>query len=77
MAGSFGHITGGTTPPIRNQGGIMGPGGQNVNPTYKNQGPSIVSRIKKIFEEKPKYTPEVIVWNKKMDAAEKARKKNK
>jgi hypothetical protein len=74
MAGSFG--IGGTTPS-RNQGGITGPGGTNVNPTYKQQGPSIVSRIKKLFEDKPKYTSEVIVSNKKMDAAEKARKKNK
>jgi hypothetical protein len=73
MAGSFGT----STPPSRNQGGIIGIGGQNVNPTYKNQGPSIASRIKKLFEDKPKYTSEVIVWNKKMDAAEKARKKNK
>ncbi len=74
MAGSFG------TPrqtPSRNQGGIMGPAGSNVNPTYKNQGTSIASKIKKIFEEKPKYTSEVIVWNKKMDAAEAARKRNK
>ncbi len=55
----------------------MGPGGSNVNPTYKNQGPSIASKIKKIFETKPKYTSEVIVWNKKMDAAEAARKRNK
>ena len=72
MAGSFGT----TPPPRRNQGGIMGTGGQNVNPTYKNQGPSIASKIKKFFEDKPKYSSEVIVWNKKMDAQEQ-RNKNK
>lgn len=78
MAGSIGNI-GGPTPSTRRQGGIMGIGGQNVNPTYKNQGPSIASRIKKLFEDKPKYTSEEIVANKKLqaeiDAA--AKKKNK
>ena len=73
MAGSFGT----STPPSHNQGGIMGTGGQNVNPTYRNQGKSIISKIKSALAEKPKYTSEVIVWNKKMDSAEAARKRNK
>ena len=75
MAGSFGPIGG--TPPTRNQGGIMGPAGSNVNPTYKNQGPSIASKIKKIFEDKPKYTSEQIVANKKLQAEIDAAAKNK
>ena len=43
----------------------------------KKAGPSTASKIKGFFEEKPKYSSEVIVWNKKMDAAEAARKKKK
>lgn len=43
----------------------------------KSTGPSTASKIKDFFKEKPKYSSEVIVWNKKMDAAEAARKKNK
>ena len=43
----------------------------------KSTGPSTASKIKGFFEEKPKYSSEVIVWNKKMDAAEAARKKKK
>jgi hypothetical protein len=75
MAGSFGV---GGTPPARNQGGIMGPAGSNVNPTYKPQGTSIASKIKKIFEDKPKYTSEQIVANKKLQAEiDAAKKKNR
>jgi hypothetical protein len=74
MAGSFGV---GGTPPSRNQGGIIGPGGTNVNPTYKQQGPSIASKIKKIFEDKPKYTSEQIVANKKLQAEIDAAKKKR
>jgi len=43
----------------------------------KKTGPSNASKVKNFFKEKPKYTSEVIVWNKKMDAAEAARKKKK
>lgn len=56
----------------------MGPGGRNVTPTYRPQGPSIASRIKKLFEDKPKYTSEQIVENKKLQAQiDAAAKKNK
>lgn len=74
MAGSMGSM--GT--PSRTTGGIMGPGGRNVTPTYRPQGPSIASRIKKLFEDKPKYTSEQIVENKKLQAQiDAAAKKNK
>jgi len=43
----------------------------------KSKSPSNASKVKDFFKEKPKYTSEVIVWNKKMDAAEAARKKKK
>ena len=43
----------------------------------KSTGPSTASKVKDFFKEKPKYPSEVIVWNKKMDAAEAARKKKK
>jgi len=45
--------------------------------TPKKTGFSNASKVKDFFKEKPKYTSEVIVWNKKMDAAEAARKKKK
>ena len=50
------------------QGGRMGPAPIQGPQLPKNQGASIASKIKGIFADKPKYTSEQIVENKKLQA---------
>jgi hypothetical protein len=55
-------------PIYKMQGGMMGPAKIQGPQLPKNQGASIASKIKGVFADKPKYTSEQIVENKKLQA---------
>lgn len=86
MAGSFGNgrNSGGISGPsgknvapiYKPTGGTMGPAKIQGPKLPEKKKPSVISKIKNILDEKPKYSPDVIVWNKKMDA-QAAKNKNK